>query len=79
VLVCDSFKANVLNHWDWTLNNCAQSAHFGPAGSVDALGSQAKTNTLFPDGHVEAMNSKQILSTEKYGDRWEPGTSNWPN
>ena len=79
VLCGDSYKASAHNHWDWTLSNCAASAHFTATEDINTLTGQERTNVLFPDGHVEAMISKQLLVAQKYGERWEPGTSNWPN
>ena len=79
ILAGDGYKANAHNHWDWTLNNCAESAHYAPVNDIANLTDQARSNILFPDGHVEALASKRVLVTEKYGDRWEPGTKNWPN
>lgn len=84
IALVDSNNSIVWNFHNGLMIAIAGAAHFNPiktdsmAGLYDALGSKAKSNACYLDGHVESLTTKDRVcdcggaQTTKYDQEWCP-------
>ncbi len=86
ILLIDSYRTWNHIYLNDLMRGVAMGAHYNPkdvggmAGLYNALGSSAKSNACFSDGHVEAIVTREYVCEEdghytKYNDAWKLDTS----